>query len=274
MRDEFSYPTDSLRDGAIANASWQFLAQFARRYATDYFFELAQIHLGSSVGGYLQVTLHDKVSGKKGDPVGTLQFHMGGPNRGSLLVGMGATYPPYSTEVGENNLVFALNSHHYLSFYRYIEEELRLSNRGGKLPPANRFAISMQFVSAAQNFLSTYPNEYRPVLGADKHGGSWPVGKADFQHAWAYAYHDEELLPGSEFEGRPNEELNQLLTIKPFNYFEKPGANFVLNTTDATLKLALEHQNFSEPIDLGSLYRQNRLGFLQLATQVAHMVST
>lgn len=274
MRDEFSYPTDSLRDGAIANASWQFLAQFARRYATDYFFELAQIHPGSSVGGYLQVTLHDKVSGKKGDPVGTLQFHMGGPNRGSLLVGMGATYPPYSTEVGENNLVFALNSHHYLSFYRYIEEELRLSNRGGKLPPANRFAISMQFVSAAQNFLSTYPNEYRPVLGADKHGGSWPVGKADFQHAWAYAYHDEELLPGSEFEGRPNEELNQLLTIKPFNDFEKPGANFVLNTTDATLKLALGHQNFSEPIDLGSLYRQNRLGFLQLATQVAHMVST
>lgn len=273
MRDEFFESNRTIRDGFIANSAWQFIAQFARRYAGDYQFEVEQVHPGISVGGILRLSLHDKNIGLSGIKVVALEFHMDGPDKGSLWLQGAPFSDAHNLKMVEKSIVCALNSSNYRDFYQFVAQETGLPKWDVRLKPANRFAISMQFISIVQNFLSVYPEEYRPILGADKHGGSWPIGKVDTQNSWAYAYHGEKLLKDANFIGRSNEELNRLVTIKLFEAFETPVAKFVLSTSDAQLKLAKGDSDFGESVDVGNLYRKNREEFLQLAAKVAHLVT-
>lgn len=273
MRDEFFYHSAEFRNSVIVNAVWQFIAQFSRRYAQDYFFSFEQIHPGSSVGGLLEVKIHEQVENTKTRKfIGVLQFHIGGPNRGSLMIGTASNPVSHSVEVGKNGLVKALLSTNYAQFYEQTALMLGLPGWHMPLPQANRFAISMQFISIIQNALAVYPFEFRPTCGSYGHSLSYTGEVADFHRKWAYQYFDEELLPGVDFVGRTDEEINRLLTILPFDDYTNDAANFVLHTSEARIRIKLG-ASLSEHIDIAKLYRQDRTRFFELAASLAFSLS-
>lgn len=269
MIDQSFYSSADLRKGVIVNAVWQFIAQFSRRYAQEYFFTFEQVHPGSSLAGLLKLTIHD--NGDRPEeckPKGVLEFHLGGPNCGSLLVGTPSKPVSFSADVGKNRFVEALLSARYKQFYEDIALELGLSRWEATLPKANRFAIAMQFLSSVQNALAIYPYEFRPICGCCQHSVSYTGKKADFHRSWAYAYFNEKLMPSVDFVGRTDEEISSLFSIQPFDDFQGNDADFVLHTSEAKIRLK-EGEAFGEPVDVASLYRMDRKKFVELASSIA-----
>lgn len=270
--DEPLQSSIELREGVVVNAVWQFLAQFSRRYAQKYFFTFEQVHPGSSIGGLLNVNLNKKIQNcDLGESIGVLQFHIGGPNRGSLIVGTTSKPIDHTIDIGKERFVHALLSSKFARVYEQTASALDLPRWNTPLPEANRFAISLQFISLIQNVLATSRHEFRPICGSHQHSLSSTGQTADFHRRWAYQYFDKELPPGVEFVGMTDEESSGLLTVVPFDQYAANDADFVLHTSEARIRLK-QGDALGEHIDIANLYRNQRTKFFELAAAIAFRI--
>lgn len=273
MHAEVPFSQIGLRDGVIVNTIWQFIAQFARRYANEYFLTFEQVHPGISVGGILILHIYQKdmpsASPKK---IGVLEFHIDGPVAGRVIVKKASSRFVDDHLHGRNSLVCELISAGYLQFYEKIVSELGLPRWEAPLPRANKFAISTQFVSLVQNSLSVYAGEFRPMCGSVQYSSDVPCQATDFHADWAYLYFDEQKLSGPGFIGRPENEISGLFSVQSFDDFQCVSLHFVINTSEARIRI-LEKGEFGKHIDIAVLYRSDRRRFVELAASLALEIS-